>query len=220
MSSHSELSAEEILRNRFAGGEIDEAGYRQLLAVLRRSQPDRGWRPRRFWGLGIVAAVLLLASAVGPAIASGVAGGYVPGISSCTVPALSGSVVNVTLSDMMGGGMMSVRMVSVSASPSSVPAGVVSLRVFNRGSMLHELVVLPLAAGQVIGSRPVASSGTVSEAGSLGEASRSCGRGAGNGIDPGAWSWVTLRLPAGRYELLCNLPGHYAMGMYSELDVS
>jgi len=27
-------------------------------------------------------------------------------------------------------------------------------------------------------------------------------------------------LAAGRYELLCNLPGHYAAGMYTELDVT
>ncbi len=59
----------------------------------------------------------------------------------------------------------------------------------------------------------------MSEAGSLGEASRSCGEGAGDGIAPGAASWVTLHLAAGRYELICNLPGHYAMGMFTELDV-
>jgi hypothetical protein len=26
--------------------------------------------------------------------------------------------------------------------------------------------------------------------------------------------------PAGRYELVCNLPGHYAAGMYAEITVS
>ncbi len=42
---------------------------------------------------------------------------------------------------------------------------------------------------------------------------------AGDGIAPGAASWVTLHLDAGRYELICNLPGHYAAGMFTELDV-
>ncbi|WP_253033861.1 sulfocyanin-like copper-binding protein [Arthrobacter sp. H16F315] len=27
-------------------------------------------------------------------------------------------------------------------------------------------------------------------------------------------------MPPGRYELVCNLPGHYAAGMYSQLKVS
>ena len=31
---------------------------------------------------------------------------------------------------------------------------------------------------------------------------------------------MTLTLTPGRYELLCNLPGHYTGGMYTELDIS
>ncbi|WP_166788289.1 MULTISPECIES: sulfocyanin-like copper-binding protein [Cryobacterium] len=56
--------------------------------------------------------------------------------------------------------------------------------------------------------------------GSLGEASTTNGQGAGEGITPGAASWVTMDLAPGRYEVLCNLPGHYPAGMYSELTVS
>lgn len=37
---------------------------------------------------------------------------------------------------------------------------------------------------------------------------------------PASNGWVTLHLPTGRYELLCNLPGHYTVGMYAELDVT
>ena len=47
-----------------------------------------------------------------------------------------------------------------------------------------------------------------------------CGAGAGDGIDPGSIGWVTLNLPPGTYELLCNLPGHYAAGMYTELTIT
>jgi uncharacterized cupredoxin-like copper-binding protein len=32
--------------------------------------------------------------------------------------------------------------------------------------------------------------------------------------------WVTLALERGRYELVCNMPGHYAAGMHAELDVA
>jgi uncharacterized cupredoxin-like copper-binding protein len=146
------------------------------------------------------------------------------------VPTLPGSVVDVRLWDMMGagmmgggpigGGMMSGRMMEVSVATFAVSAGEVSFRATNAGWMLHELVVLPLPAGQAVGARPVGPDGTVNEAGSLGEASRSCGQGSGNGILPGAVGWVTLHLSPGRYELVCNLPGHYATGMYMELDVT
>ena len=220
MSPYSDQPAEEILRTRLARGEIDEATYRRLAAALQASGPGGPWPPARIWAAGIVAAVVLLVGVVGPMIATGATLGYVPGISPCNVPALSGTAVNVTLWDMMGGGMMGGRMMAVSASPSTVPAGEVSFRVVNQGGMVHELVVLPLAAGHAIGARPVGYDGKVNETGSLGEASRTCGQGAGNGIAPGATSWVTLQLQPGRYELICNLPGHYAMGMYTEQDVS
>jgi uncharacterized cupredoxin-like copper-binding protein len=92
--------------------------------------------------------------------------------------------------------------------------------VVNQGVRTHELVVLPLSSGQATGARAVGADGQVDESGSLGETSRSCGAGAGNGIAAGATGWVTLTLKPGRYELVCNLPGHYAAGMYTELDVS
>jgi Copper binding proteins, plastocyanin/azurin family. len=137
--------------------------------------------------------------------------------STCTAPTLPGQTLNIVLSDM-GGMIEGGHMLNIAASPSVVAAGKVSFEVLNAGMMIHELVVLPLPQGGV-GTRAVGSNGRVSEAGSLGEASRSCGEGAGDGIAPGAASWVTLDLAPGRYELICNLPGHYAMGMFTELDV-
>ena len=141
---------------------------------------------------------------------------------TCDPPTLPGQTVDVVLSDMgamMGGSMGGDRMMRVAASPSSIPAGEVSFRVWNAGMMVHELVVLPRPAGGA-GTGVVGSDGRVNEAGSLGEAARTCGEGAGEGIAPGAASWVTLQLDPGRYELICNLPGHYAMGMFTELDLT
>ena len=80
-------------------------------------------------------------------------------------------------------------------------------------------MVLPLASGGV-GKRSVGPDGRVSETGSLGEASATCAAGAGSGIASGGASWVTLQLPVGRYELICNFPWHYAMSMHAELDVT
>lgn len=149
--------------------------------------------------------------------------------STCTVPSLAGTVVDVSLIDMNGGMMMNRTqsdwrtwhrgMMRIAVSVKSVQAGTVSLRVGNLGVVKHELVVLPLAAGQSIGSRTPGTDGQVDESASLGEASKSCGAGTGEGIEPRAYGWTTLTLQPGRYELLCNLPGHYAAGMYAELDV-
>ena len=130
--------------------------------------------------------------------------------------------MNVELANMRGRMMMGGPiggMMRVVSSRRHVPAGTVSLRVANVGSLVHELVVLPLFSGQEVGHRPVGADTKVDESGSLGEASRTCGAGGGDGIDPGAIGWVTLGLQPGNYELICNLPGHYADGMYTELQV-
>jgi len=233
-------SAVEVLRQRFARGEIDEAEYRERLATLEAGSP---WRPRgRRWRsappLVAAAIVLLLFSVVAAAAMASRPSPFGRSVTgpSCNAPVLPGQTVDVTLSDMGammgGGGMMGGRyypggsmgpgyrlgMMSVTASASTVPAGAVSFRVWNAGSIVHEMVVLRLAAGGA-GTRPVGQDGRVSEDGSLGEASASCAGGAGDGIAPGALSWVTIDLAPGRYELICNLPGHYAMGMFTELEV-
>ena len=176
---------------------------------------------------GTLAAVVLgAASTVGLAAASGALGGPPRTGTRCTAPTLGGTVVDVTLTDMggmMGGPMMGGEwrsMARVFVSPGVVPAGTVSLRVVNQGALTHELAALPLPAGQAVGTRAVGGGGQVDEAGSLGEASRTCGAGAGDGIAAGAAGWLTLTLRRGPYELMCNLPGHYAAGMHTELDIS
>ena len=143
------------------------------------------------------------------------------------MPSLPGTVVNVTVTDMgdgmMGAGPMTgnrtASMMRVHAGRQSVAAGVVSLRVANTGGLTHELIVLPLPAGQHVGQRSVGADGRIDETGAVGEASRTCGEGEGEGIDAGSVGWTTLQLAPGDYELVCNLPGHYAAGMYTKLHV-
>ncbi len=145
--------------------------------------------------------------------------------SSCTVPNLSGTTVRVTLANMggpmMGQGnyMMFPGTMRLGADRATAPRGAVSFLVTNSGGIAHEMVILPLLDSQSVGARPVGGDGKIDEAGSLGEASTSCGEGSGQGIAPGASSWVTVTLSPGRYELVCNLPGHYAAGMYTQLTV-
>jgi uncharacterized cupredoxin-like copper-binding protein len=183
----------------------------------------------------IISAVVVLVLAAASTIAIGATRGhsdrftYGPRSSyrtSCSVPNLPGTVVNVTLMNaggpMMGSPMMGgVRggMMRLTATPSSVPAGQESFVATNMGSLNHELVILPLPANQIVGTRAIQSDGTIDETGSLGEASNGCGAGSGDGIAPGASSWVNVTLAPGRYELVCNLPGHYAASMYSQFTV-
>ncbi len=173
--------------------------------------------------VGVIIITLLLAAVSTVAIAS------VRGTrrsADCGPRRISGSEVQVVLNNMggpmTGGGMMGgVRggMMRLVAAPSRVPQGKVTFMATNTGSVNHELVVLPLGSNQIVGTRPVQSDGSINEDGSLGEASRSCGRDTGDGIAPGTAGWTTIDLGPGRYELVCNLPGHYAAGMYTQLTV-
>lgn len=178
--------------------------------------------------IAIAAAVVVLAGlfTVGIAATTGAfRNGYTAPDGACSAPShLPGTVVKVTVTNMgrgmMAGGSPMGGMMRIFVDRAQVPAGTVSLVVANTGTLVHELVVLPLPAGQLVGQRLVGADNTVNESGSLGEASRTCGAGAGDGIDPGTVGWVTLHLAAGNYELICNLPGHYAAGMYTELTVT
>lgn len=138
---------------------------------------------------------------------------------TCSRPKLEGHVIDVQLSDagsgMMGPGPM---MATLSVDASSVPAGRVSLVAHDRGALAHEVVVLPLSSDGP-GTRPTGSDGKVNESASLGEASRSCAQGAGDGLSPGSTGWTTLTLKPGRYELICDEPWHYASGMFDVLTV-
>ncbi len=156
-------------------------------------------------------------------------GGSRSGRTSCIVSNLAGTVVDVTLFNaggpMMGGqgmdgGAVRGAMMRLTTSAATVARGTVSFAVTNAGSINHELVVLPLPAGQIPGTRAIRGDAKVDEGTSLGEASNTCGAGSGDGIAPGASSWVTLTLAPGRYELVCNLPGHYAAGMYAQVTVT
>ncbi len=145
---------------------------------------------------------------------------------TCSAPtSLPGTTVYVMVGDMgmtrmMGGDAPLGQHMMLRAVPAQVPAGQLSFVVGNMGWRTHELVVLPLGPGQNAGERVPGADGKVAETGSLGEASASCAAGSGDGIQAGSVGWVTLNLPAGRYELVCNLRNHYADGMHQLLVVA
>ena len=90
----------------------------------------------------------------------------------------------------------------------SVPAGKVTFTVVNKGSMEHEMVVVPSPNGPASLKQ---ADGSASEAGSLGEVAD---------LKAGATGRLTVTMPAGQYTLLCNLPGHFAGGMYATFTVT
>ena len=172
----------------------------------------------------IIAAVALVTGTVA-VIALGVDRNATPvngayGAISCSAPTLPGSTVGVQVTDagdmMMGQAPMRATLV---ASPATIPAGKVSFAVSNTGVLVHELVVLPLPSDGP-GTRPTGTDGKIDESQSLGEASRSCGAGVGDGIAPGSTGWTTVTLKPGRYELVCDQPWHYAAGMFDVLTVT
>jgi uncharacterized cupredoxin-like copper-binding protein len=155
-----------------------------------------------------------------------VGGGYHLARLTCSAPSsLPGTPAYVMFADrgmtrMMTGPAPAGSQMILRAVPARVPAGQVSFVAGNMGWRAHELVVLPLAPHQPAGARATGPDGRVNETGSLGEASASCAAGSGDGISPGTVGWVTLTLPAGRYELVCNRRNHYRDGMHQAFVVT
>ncbi len=94
--------------------------------------------------------------------------------------------------------------------PGAVAAGLVRFNVANEGAAIHELVIvrtdvaadaLPVAGGVVVES----------DLDVVGEIEEFPG-----GQDRSA----TFELSAGRYFLICNVPGHFALGMVTEFSVT
>lgn len=198
--------------------------------------------------LGIATASIALGIASTAALATSAPGNldkpFLSAPPPCDVPALPGAGVDVTLTDMpgamMGPGMMGpssrgeyglgapahgylwpgMRMMRLLISQTTVPAGQVSFRVVNTGAWIHEVTVMPLGVDQGIGQRRVETDNKVDESASLGHVEGSCGADEGDGIVPGATGWTTITLSPGRYELICNIAGHYRAGMYALLEVT
>ena len=120
-----------------------------------------------------------------------------------TTPATTAPAAATRVAVLMG----KPKEYSLSAAPAQVAAGKTTFVVANRGSVLHEMVVVPSAGGAAALRQP---DGTADEAGTEGEVPD---------VEPGAGGKLTVTLPAGEYVLLCNLPGHFAGGMYTDFVV-
>lgn len=141
--------------------------------------------------------------------------------------AFAATVVTVTLWDkgsstpmgtdmayMAGSGMdTSKATMGVTTAPATAKTGVVTFQVTNSSKdTIHEMIVMYLADP----SKPlpyISADNRVDEdkAGDKGEVSE---------LNPGASGTLTVFLKPGKYLLICNVPGHFEAGMWTEFDVT
>ena len=114
---------------------------------------------------------------------------------------------------MMMSGDMKMGAMGITASLAEVPAGEVTFTVTNDSKgMIHEMILSPVK--DETASLPyVIDEMRVDEeaAGHLGEVAE---------LDPGKSGTLTLNLEPGNYLLFCNIPGHYALGMWTLVTVT
>jgi len=109
---------------------------------------------------------------------------------------------------MMAGGMMAIRI-----NQSTVKAGEVHFDVTNWSrSVLHEMLVVAVDnPDAALPYDPIQGRVPENQIKTLGETKE---------LRPNESETLSLKLTPGTYLLLCNVPGHYAYGMYTALTVT
>jgi uncharacterized cupredoxin-like copper-binding protein len=130
-----------------------------------------------------------------------------------------GTKVDVTMGDTNGlNGMMTMV-----ATPASVPAGNVTFTVKNNGTIDHEMVVLK--TDTPFDQLPVTFGGDppakVASGGDKVDESTSVGETGDPNLKPGETRTFTIKdMTAGNYVLVCNIAKHDQMGMRAPFKVS
>ncbi len=112
-----------------------------------------------------------------------------------------------------GAKMLDSAPMGVKVDRKTVPAGEVRFEVVNSSKDIeHEMIVVPIADT----SKPLPYDAEIQRfdedaAGALGEVPET---------EPGESGVLVLRLKPGTYMLACNIPGHYAMGMWTLITVT
>jgi len=119
-----------------------------------------------------------------------------------TASPANGTTIAVALTDF-----------KVGLASATIPAGQVTLQIANEGTQAHELLVFATSLDPA--AFPRQADGSVDEEGQgLNKISD------GDNLDRGGTQTRTVDLTTpGRYVLLCNLPDHFAQGMYTTVTV-
>ena len=132
----------------------------------------------------------------------------------CAIAPMALSACSSGSSTAQGGSALvrvTARDFRIQVSPGHVRAGDVRLVVRNRGPDTHELLIVRAGSPAL----PLRSDGlTVDE-----EKLEPVTVGTAEGEAPGATHVLRLHLRPGRYELFCNMAGHFMAGMHTELVV-
>lgn len=94
----------------------------------------------------------------------------------------------------------------MSPDPAEISAGTVTFEVKNEGTLVHEMVLIKTDKG----AANLGTDGEAEEAGAIDEVAD---------LPAGESKTLELDLDAGKYALVCNLPGHYEDGMYADFTV-
>jgi uncharacterized cupredoxin-like copper-binding protein len=100
----------------------------------------------------------------------------------------------------------------ISIKPARVRAGTVRLVLHNKGPDTHELLIVRSPSADL----PLRTDGLTIDEAALDKATV----GVIEGKDAGSTEEMLLHLKPGRYELFCNMAGHYLGGMRAQLVVS
>jgi uncharacterized cupredoxin-like copper-binding protein len=90
--------------------------------------------------------------------------------------------------------------------PTEISAGTVTFEVKNEGTLVHEMVVIKTDKG----AANLGTDGEADESGAVDEVAD---------LPAGEAQTLELELEAGKYALVCNVPGHYEQSMYADFTV-
>lgn len=113
---------------------------------------------------------------------------------------------------MPGAGDMSKATMGITVDSNDIHAGEVTLVAINDSKyLIHEMLIAPIRSTySPLPFDNIKSRVDEDAAHSLGEVSE---------LDPGKTGALRITLKPGMYILLCNIPGHYAMGMWTTIIV-
>ena len=165
----------------------------------------------------VAALALLLAACSSSGGGSSTAAAGSTGVSTATEAPTTAAAVAAGTPVVVTLGESDVSHMFMNVDSKTAPAGPVSFTVTNEGVKKHEFVVLstdtqaadfPIASFEGEKDRMNEDSEGMKNLGETGD------------MDPGSTQILTMKLPPGHYALVCNLPGHYRMGMYTDFVVS
>jgi uncharacterized cupredoxin-like copper-binding protein len=128
---------------------------------------------------------------------------------AATATATAPTATTTTAQPATAGTKLTVRMSEFAFAPKDAvaKAGEVTVTAPNDGNVVHELVILKTSADPA--HLPM-DGDEVDESKNVGEVAD---------VAPGATKSAKIKLTAGTYAMVCNLPGHYKSGMYGSLTV-